>query len=271
MKECKEESFVFYASFYDALLDFPEDVQFAVLKETARYGIYGGEPRLTGISAALFKLIRPQLDANRKRRAVGRNGGAPKGNQNAKKKTEGNEEKTTDGCIKKTTNGRIKKQPNENVNENENVNDNENENVNENVNENENVKITALTSVNNTHALRTSEQSKNFDVWLTDKCPYIAKHYTLPTDTELQKLVDQFGAQMVADVCEQIENRADLRKKYTNLYRTLLNWLKRETDKNMNHDERERNKRLASYAAVTAEFLNTEIRDEGELSAAIPF
>lgn len=123
----------------------------------------------------------------------------------------------------------------------------------------------------NTHALRTSEQSKNFDAWLTDKCPYIAKHYTLPTDTELAKLVDQFGANMVADVCEQIENRADLRKKYTNLYRTLLNWLKRESEKNMSNDERERNKRLESYAAVAAEFLNTEIRDEGELSAAIPF
>lgn len=130
--------------------------------------------------------------------------------------------------------------------------------------------INTLTCVN-THALRTSEQSKNFDVWLTDKCPYIAKHYTLPTDTELQKLVDQFGAKMVADVCEQIENRADLRKKYTNLYRTLLNWLKRESEKNMTQDERERQKRLASYAAVAAEFLNTEVRDERELSAAIPF
>lgn len=256
MKECKEESFVFYASFYDALLDFPEDVQFAVLKETARYGIYGGEPRLTGIAAALFKLIRPQLDANRKRRAVGRNGGAPKGNQNAKKKTDGNNKKTTDGCIKK--------QPNENVNENEKENDNDNENVNENLSN-------TLTCVTHTHALRTSEQSKNFDEWLTQKCPYIAKHYTLPTDKELAKLCDEFGAKMVADVCEQIENRADLRKKYTNLYRTLLNWLKRESEKNMTQDERERQKRLASYAAVAAEFLNTEVRDERELSAAIPF
>ena len=150
-----------------------------------------------------------------------------------------------------------------------------------NTNTNTNINTTTKTNTNtntshsiecvNTQALRTSEQSRNFDTWLTEKCPYIAKHYTLPTDSELQKLVDQFGANMVADVCEQIENRVDLRKKYKNLYWTLLNWLKREVEKNMNHEERERNKRLTGYAAVAAEFLNTEMRDERELSAAIPF
>ena len=32
----------------------------------------------------------------------------------------------------------------------------------------------------------------------------------------------------IADVIEQIENRKDLRKRYTNLYRTVLNCAKRE-------------------------------------------
>lgn len=269
MKAIKEESFVFYASFYDALEGMPEDVQFAVLKETARYGIYGGEPKLTGVADALFKLIRPQLDANRKRRVYGREGGAPKGNQNARKNKDKNNQQTTKGNNEKSTNGCFENQPNENVNVNE------NENVNENYNENENVNVkvkNTLTCVN-THALRTSEQSKNFDLWLTQKCPYIAKHYTLPTDKELAKLVDEFGAKMVADVCEQIENRADLRKKYTNLYRTLLNWLKREAEKNMSNDDKERQKRFASYAAVAAEFRTTaeSVRNGIAVPDVVPF
>ena len=104
-------------------------------------------------------------------------------------------------------------------------------------------------------------REKLFAQWLESNCPYIAKHYTLPTETEFEKLVNAYGAEMVADTCQQIENRADLRKRYTNLYRTLLNWLKKEKQSNMTDNEREREKRLASYAKVANEFLNTPIRE----------
>lgn len=108
----------------------------------------------------------------------------------------------------------------------------------------------------------TLTRKSQFENWLTTNCPYIAKHYTLPTDEQLEKLCDQYGAQLVAETTQQIENRADLRKRYTNLYRTLLNWLKRETDKSMSYDERERQKRLATYANVAEQFLNGEIRND---------
>ncbi len=66
-----------------------------------------------------------------------------------------------------------------------------------------------------------------FDEWLKSNCPYIFAHYKLPTDAELTKLKTAYGSEAIADTCCQIENRKDLRKNYTNLYRTLLNWLKR--------------------------------------------
>lgn len=90
-----------------------------------------------------------------------------------------------------------------------------------------------------------------FDEWLAVACPYIYQHYTKPTDGELAKLFGTYGEQAVRDMCQQIENRVDLRRRYSNLYRTVLNWLKRETKDNG------KNERISGYAAVAAEYLQT--------------
>lgn len=52
------------------------------------------------------------------------------------------------------------------------------------------------------------------------------------TDAELEKLKEQYGAELIAETCSDIENRVDLRKKYSHLYRTLLNWLKKRHENN---------------------------------------
>ena len=234
--EKRQDSFVFYASFFEALQGCPDDIRLAVYEEIMKYALYNYEPTIEGIGKSLFTLIRPQLDANRKRREAGAKGadfgklgGRPKKPQENPKQTP--------------------KKPQENPQKTPNVNVNVNDNVNDNVN--------ILTNVSNTLT-----RKSQFENWLTTNCPYIAKHYTLPTDEQLDKLCNQYGAQLVAETTQQIENRADLRKKYTNLYRTLLNWLKRETDKSMSYDERERQKRIATYANVAEQFLNGEIRND---------
>ena len=73
----------------------------------------------------------------------------------------------------------------------------------------------------------TNSACGKFDIWLSEHCPYIFKHYKLLSDAEFEKLKAQYGSEAIANECENIENRVDLRKKYSNLYRTLLNWLKR--------------------------------------------
>jgi hypothetical protein len=70
--------------------------------------------------------------------------------------------------------------------------------------------------------------------WLKDNCPYIATHYKLPKESEFAKIYEQYGGMAIAVECENIENRVDLRKRYSNLYRTLLNWLKRNDSKRNN-------------------------------------
>lgn len=76
----------------------------------------------------------------------------------------------------------------------------------------------------NTH---TPSACERFAAWLSKECPYIASHLKPLTEEELAKLKRGFSVESIMEVCCEIENRKDHRKNYTNLYRTLLNWLKR--------------------------------------------
>jgi hypothetical protein len=73
---------------------------------------------------------------------------------------------------------------------------------------------------------------ERFEAWLSEHCPYIRKHYKMMTEAELGKLKQQYGSELIAETCSDIENRIDLRKKYSHLYRTLLNWLKKRNENN---------------------------------------
>lgn len=73
-----------------------------------------------------------------------------------------------------------------------------------------------------------------FNNWLRQKAPFCNNPKNFPsqiTEPEFLKLKEKYTGKQIADVIEQIENRKDLRKRYTNLYRTVLNWAKREYGK----------------------------------------
>jgi len=63
----QRESMVFYASFHEAIQDLPEDMQAATYRTVLDYAIYGAEPESTGVARAIFRLIKPQVDANNAR------------------------------------------------------------------------------------------------------------------------------------------------------------------------------------------------------------
>lgn len=70
-----------------------------------------------------------------------------------------------------------------------------------------------------------------FNDWLKQNAPFCSNPKNFPsriTESEFLKLKEKYTGKQIADVIEQIENRKDLRKRYTNLYRTVLNWAKRE-------------------------------------------
>ena len=108
------ESFIFYRSFYESIKELDPLDQVQIYNAIFEYEFYKKNNELKGVCKSIFTLIIPQLIANDKRYENGKKGGAPKGNQNAKKQPKNNLETT-------------EKQPNVNVN----VNVNENDNVND--------------------------------------------------------------------------------------------------------------------------------------------
>lgn len=138
-QEFVKDSFVFYRSFFNSLEKCPTEIQLPLFKAIARYALDYSEPDFSDsphmqFAEAVWEGIKPQIQANHKRfqngckgAEFGKRGGAPKGNQNAKKTTP--------------------KQPliNPKTTPNLNVNENDNENDNVNVNDNENVKPSVRT------------------------------------------------------------------------------------------------------------------------------
>lgn len=108
------DSFIFYRSFYEAISELPKENQADTYNAIMQYALNQEEIELTGISKAIFSLVKPQLDANYKKYENGKQ---------KKSKTEAKQKQT-----------KSKTRTNENVNVN--VNDNDNVNVNDNDNEN---------------------------------------------------------------------------------------------------------------------------------------
>lgn len=131
-KQMTCNSFVFYGSFYEAISVLPTENQGRIYDAIFQFAFENIEVELEGVDLAVFLLIKPQIEANRTKYENGCKGGAPKGNQNARKKT-------TDDCFEEDEENNQKqpmvdmennqwlksKQPNEN--DNDNVNDNEND------------------------------------------------------------------------------------------------------------------------------------------------
>lgn len=113
------ESFMFYRSFIDALKELPDNEAMGALNAVCAYALDGIEPQLKGGAKIVFTMAKPQIDANTRRyvngckgAVYGAKGGAPAGNNNARKTTP------------KQPHINPKTTPNDNVN----VNDNDNVN-----------------------------------------------------------------------------------------------------------------------------------------------
>lgn len=71
-----------------------------------------------------------------------------------------------------------------------------------------------------------------FLLWMKQDTPYCYKNLTLPTEKQFEKLLNDYGGESVKDIVEEIENRKDKRKNYSNLNLTIRNWMKyRESKK----------------------------------------
>ena len=70
--------FTFYRSYYEAIRELPKKEQTVVLLAICSYALDEAEPKLTGTANAIFTLIRPTLDASKKKADAGKAGGSVK-------------------------------------------------------------------------------------------------------------------------------------------------------------------------------------------------
>ena len=80
-----------------------------------------------------------------------------------------------------------------------------------------------------------SEDYIKFRKWMKDECPFCdnPKNFSSSriTEEEFNKLKSDYTGMEIASVITEIENRKDLRKKYCNLYITVLKWLRNDNNK----------------------------------------
>ena len=107
----KRDSIVVYRSFYEAAKALTDKEELELYRAIFEFGLDHKTADMGPMAAAMFKLIKPQLEANYKKWQNGMRGGRPK-QEESKDKPKDNQKET-------------KAQPNENVN----VNDNDNANV----------------------------------------------------------------------------------------------------------------------------------------------
>ena len=108
------ESMVIYRSFYEAVADCDAETFKKVISAVFEYGMLGIQPKVEGVAKSLFSLMKPQIDANIRRRENGIKGGRPKNRNITEAKPNNNLTKT-----------KVKPNVNVNVNVNDNVNDND--------------------------------------------------------------------------------------------------------------------------------------------------
>jgi len=73
------DGFIFYESFRKAMTGLPPETQLLLYNAIADYALYDAEPDFggDGVALAFFTLIKPQLDANIRKRENGAKGGRP--------------------------------------------------------------------------------------------------------------------------------------------------------------------------------------------------
>lgn len=75
------DGFVFYRSFFECFEGLSKKDKLVLFDALCNYALNDIEPELVGVPSAIFKLLKPQVDANNRRYENGKKGGRPKGTE----------------------------------------------------------------------------------------------------------------------------------------------------------------------------------------------
>lgn len=260
------ESFVFYKSFFEALMMVSGDECQKFLERICLYAFYDIEPEFAKEELAQrmsFALLRPQLDANERRREIGKLGGRPR--KTTEEKPMVSEEKpmvlTSKPMVSNEKPMVLDKKPmvseekpmvtntKPNVNVNVNVNGNENATANGKGNENENDNgdlfkgLPPLPPPGPAEATPlTGEPVKKQDPKITlGKYRHVQLTHREYADLCLEFPDAEARIQRLDDYMEQSG------KKYNSHYATIKNWARRDKEK----EEAKRKQKIGTFGFST--------------------
>lgn len=196
--------FIFYRSFKEGISELSDSDRLLMYEAISDYALDRVEPTLTGFPKMLFKLIKPQLDASLRRWENGCNGGAPKGNKNAKKQPKNNLES-------------IENQSTSLIKDKDKVKDKEENTKKE---KTEKKKSQSMT-----------EDELVFHNGMKEKYPNVMKMKEPLTLEQWNKLKDEFGKETIIAKLEAMENYRPLLQKNNSANKTIRNWLRRDNNK----------------------------------------
>ena len=204
MEEEKKDSFVFFRSFYEGILNLPKENQTEILIAICEYSLNNKIPDdLSPVAKAMFTVIKPNIDnASKRYRASvenGKKGGRPRKNENLEKPNN-NLEKPNNN-LEKPNNNLTETQSKPNQNLNVDVDDNYNVNNNYNINNNTNTNV------------------KNI------KHKYGEYKKVKLTDQEYNKLLTDYGSSNLQTIIKYLDEYLEMKgDKYKSHYMVIKKW-----------------------------------------------
>ena len=190
------DSIVFYKSFVEALNELPDEDRLRLYDAILNFGIYDKEPELSGIDAAVFALVRPQIEANNRKYQNGTKGGRPKNQTETKWKPNENQTITKAKPNHNQTITKTKPNHNQSITKAK-PNDNDNDNVNVNGNDNGNAsgsdEISSLLSFFNSETGSSYKETEQFDELINER---LSEGYTFE---DLRNVIRKKSAEWSCD------------------------------------------------------------------------
>ena len=211
MKERK--GFTFFRSFQDTIEQCEEKDQLALYRGIVYYALNRIDPDFANpLLKVIWTLIKPVLDTGWRGFDNGCNGGAPVGNSNARKTTQKqpkNNQETTKNNQPPLDKGYRMKDEDE---------------------DEDNINVSLSLKKEDTEESKShSSEYSSFLKWLNQNCTHLLK-MNIPTEEEFQKLMEAAdqNKKTLTDKLLAMENNKDVPKTKRSIYRTCLEWLKRD-------------------------------------------
>ncbi len=223
------DSFVFYKSFYEAIAELPNEYRLEIYEVICQYSLYGEVPEMSGITKALFTLMKANIDATEKKyRALlenGKKGGRPKKemiDEETETELKPNDNQTITKAKPNDNQTITKPKPNRNLNYNYNLNENKDFNYNDNV-------ITAESSDEFPAETKTDEETAVAVLPLLDGTDYPISQTEVEGWKKAYPAVDIL--QELHKMKSWLEANPKNRKSFQGIKRFIVNWLSRSQDR----------------------------------------